>query len=183
MNVLIKRLPLSLVDKSPLFNLSNSPTLLSSTSTLDLETYPEDVVLLMSNEILIPSPMSDLPLQRINNIDHPVFLPELEATLNTNQPPPVDNPARIVSYPPLLPNDSSLAPDVPFNNPPSPLNDTPTLIVTYTLVSLSLESTLTITHPPASDYQIHVLIKHYNCRYFLSLNYSISMTHLHFYYY
>ena len=62
MNVLIKRLPLSLVDESPLFNLNGPTTLLSSASTLDLATYSEDVLLLISIEILTPSPLSDLPL-------------------------------------------------------------------------------------------------------------------------
>ena len=156
-------LPLSLVDESPLLNINDSPTLLSSSSTLGIATYFENVLLLMSNEILTPSPMSDLPLQRINNTDPPVFLPEPEATLNTNQLSPVDNPADIVSSFPLLSNDSPptiitifllLNDDahyVIFNNPPSSPNDIPELIVTYTpSFTVSRELTLTITNPSAS---------------------------------
>ena len=40
--------------------------------------------LLIHDEILTPPHMSDIPSTLINDTDHPIFLPELEAKINTN---------------------------------------------------------------------------------------------------
>ena len=57
--------------------------------------------LLISNVILTPLSLSNLPLPPINHTDSPIVLPEPEDNLNT----PQLSPKNIVASPPLLTND------------------------------------------------------------------------------
>ena len=95
-------LPLSSFVESPLFNLNTPHIPLLTASILDITAYPEAMELLISYEILTLPTMFYLPLLPVNDSNHPIFLPNLEAQLNNNQLPTVYEPALIVVYSQLL---------------------------------------------------------------------------------
>ena len=140
-------------------------------SALDIATDLEFVELLIPDEILTHPPMSDPSLPLINDTDPTLVLPKPEAKLNAPPLPPANEHVGIVTFPPLLTNDSpptivtapSLLsddnPDVKLNNPPLPSDDTPMLIKTDPPVLLSPEPTSTITDSPAPDDVTPVLVK------------------------
>ena len=92
--------------ESPLSNLNNPRTPLLTSSTLNIIAHSEATKLLISYEILTLPTMFYLPLLPINDSNHPIFLPNLEAQLNNNQLPTVYEHALIVVYSRLLTYDS-----------------------------------------------------------------------------
>ena len=66
-------LPLSSFAESSLFNLNNPRISLLTVSVLDIAAHPEAMEQLISDEILSPPPMPDLPLPTINDTYHPIL--------------------------------------------------------------------------------------------------------------
>ena len=140
-------------------------------SALDSATDPESAELQLSDDIRVPSPMSDPPLPPINNTDPCIVLSELEVKLSALLLLPADELADRVSSPPFLINNppptivaapsllSEDDPDTKLNNPPSPSDDKPTLIKIDPPVPLSPESTTTLTDPSVLDDATPVLVK------------------------
>jgi len=97
----------------------------------------QHVDLLIYNIILTPISLSDPPLPPINHTTYPIVLPEPDDKLNT---PPL-SPENIVASPPLLTNDSPTIivtssiildddkSDVILNDPLSPPGNIPMLII------------------------------------------------------
>ena len=154
-------LPLSSFAISPLSNINDPPTPLLTLSEFDITPHPETMDLLISDEILTHPLISNLPLPPMNDTNHPVLLPELEARLNNNQFSTIYKPVLIIVSFSLLTNDLSptivanptllneYEHDMKVNNPASQYNDIAVHIVTYPL------------DPPAHDDTTLVFVKHY----------------------
>ena len=157
--VLIKMSPLSPLAESPLFNFNGPLIPLLPLFVLDIATDPEDMELLIPDEIITLPYLSDPPLPIINDIVPPIVLPESEAKLNDSplllagEPTNIgvslqlltnDSPPTIVSALPLLNGDK---PNVKLNNYQSLSDDISVFIIIGPPVPFSLDSPSAITGP------------------------------------